>query len=70
MTLDDLRHEAANLPAEERLRLAVFLKHLDRVDTAANRAELSRLNRAMDAGDGVTLEQWRKMHAALLAEGL
>ena len=70
MSLADLQQQAAALSAEERLRLAVFLKHLERVDSAANRAELSRLDRAIDAGDAVTLEQWRKMHAALKAEGL
>ncbi len=70
MTLDELQQQAAGLSAEERLRLTVFLKHLDRVDSASNRAELSRLNRSIDRGDSVSLEQWRKMHAALQAEGL
>ena len=70
MTLDELKREAADLSEEDRLRLSAFLKHLERVDSAANRAELSRLNRAIDAGECVTLEQWRKMHAALEAEGL
>ena len=70
MTLDELKREAAVLPSEERLRLSAFLKHLERVDTAANRTDLSRLNGAIDAGDCVTLEQWRKMHAALQIEGL
>ena len=70
MTLDELKREAAVLSSEERLRLSAFLKHLERVDTAANRADLSRLNGTIDAGDCATLEQWRKMHAALQAEGL
>ena len=70
MTLDEIKREAAVLPSEERLRLTAFLKHLERADSVANRADLSRLNRSIDAGDGVTLEQWRKMHAALQAEGL
>ena len=70
MTLDELKREAAILSSEERLRLTAFLKHLDRVDSPANRAELSRLNAAIDTGDAVTLEQWRKMDAALQAEGV
>ena len=70
ITLDELKREAAVLSGEERLRLSAFLKHLERVDGADNRADLSRLNRAIDAGDCVTLERWRKMHAALQAEGL
>ncbi len=69
MTLDEIKREAAVLPSEERLRLTAFLKHLERTDSAVNRADLSRLNRSIDAGDAVTLEQWRKMHAALQAEG-
>ena len=70
MTLEELKREATGLSDEDRLHLRFFLKHLDRVDSAANRAELSRLNRAIDAGDCVTLEQWREMHAALEAKGL
>ena len=52
------------------MRLIVFLKHLERAESAANRAELSRLDRTIDAGGGVTLEQWRKLHPALESEGL
>ena len=70
MTLDELRQEAATLSPEERLRLGAFLKHLERVDSPINRAELSRLNRAIDAGECVTFEQWRKLHHALQAEDL
>ena len=70
MTLDELKREAAVLSGEERLRLSAFLKHLEHVDSVANRADLSRLHRAIDARDCVTLEQWRKMHAALQDEGL
>ena len=70
MTLNELKREAAILPSEERLRLSAFLKHLERVETPANRTELSRLNRTFETGDCVTLEQWRKMHTALEAEGL
>ncbi len=70
MTLDELKREAVELSEEDRLRLRAFLTHLDRVNTPENRAELSRLDRAIDAGEYVTLEQWRKLHAALEAEGL
>ena len=70
MTLDELKREATSLSDEERLHLRFFLKHLERADTDENRAELSRLNRAIDDGDCVTLEQWREMHATLEAKGL
>ena len=70
MTLDEIKREVAVLSGEARLRLTVFLKHLKRVESAADRAELSRLNRTIDAGGGITLEQWRKIHLALGSEGL
>ncbi len=70
MTLEEMKRGVTDLSEEDRLQLAAFLKHLERVDTAANRAELSRLDRAMDAGEYVTQEQWRRLHAALKAEGL
>ncbi len=70
MTLDEVKRGVAELSEEDRLQLSAFLKHLERVDTAANRAELSRIDREMDAGKYVTQEQWQRIHAALEAEGL
>ena len=70
MTLEEIKREVAVLSSGERLRLTAFLKHLERAESAANRAELFRLNRTVDAGEGISLEQWRKMHSALESEGL
>ena len=69
MTLDELKRGVAELSEEDRLHLSAFLKHLARVDTDENKAELSRLNRQIDEGNYVSLEQLREMHAALEAEG-
>ena len=69
MTLEQVQREVVALTDEERLRLAAFLKHLARVDSPENKAELSRLDRSIDEGDYVTLEQWRRINAALEAEG-
>lgn len=69
MTFEEVQRGAADLSEEDRLKLSAFLKHLARVDTDENKAELSRLNRQIDVGDYVTLEQLREMHAALEAEG-
>ena len=69
MTFEEVKRGAAGLSEEDRLRLSAFLKHLARVDTDENKAELSRLNRQIDAGEYVTLEQLREMHTALEAEG-
>ena len=70
MTLDEVKRGVADLSEEERLQLSAFLKHLARVDTDANRAELSRIHRDMDAGKFWTLEQLQRISAALEAEGL
>ena len=69
MTFEDVKRGAAELSEEERLQLRAFLLHLQRMDDPGNQAELSRLDRAMDAGDYVTLEDWRELHAKLQAEG-
>lgn len=69
MTFEEVKRNAAELSQEDRLRLSFFLKHLARVDTDENKAELSRLNRQIDDGNYVTLEQLREMNAVLEAEG-
>ena len=69
MTFEEVKREAAELSEEDRLKLSAFLKHLARVDTNENKAELSRLNRQIDEGKYVTLEQLREMSAALEVEG-
>ena len=69
MTFEEVKQRAAELSEEDRLRLSAFLKHLARVDTDENKAELSRLNRQIDEGNYVTLEQLREISAALEAEG-
>ena len=69
MTFEEVKQGAAELSEEDRLRLSAFLKHLARVDTDENKAELSRLNRQIDEGNYVTLEQLREISAALEAEG-
>lgn len=70
MQLDELKQAVAVISADDRLALTAYLRHLDRVDTDANREALSEANRQIDAGDFVTLEQLRRVHAILLAEGL
>ncbi len=69
MTLDEIQREVVALSEEERLRLSAFLKHLARVDTEENRAELARLNAEIDAGRYFTIEDVEKAEAALVAEG-
>ncbi len=70
MTLDEIQREVTALTEEERLRLRVFLRHLERVNSPENQAELTRLNSEIDAGNYYTLEDFEKMHAELAAKGL
>lgn len=70
MQFNELKQAVAVISADDRLALTAYLRHLDRVDTDANREALSEANRQIDAGDFVTLEQLRRVHAILLAEGL
>lgn len=69
MSLQEIKVAAAALSEEERLWLAAYLRHLSRVNSQANAAELSALNKRIDDGHFVTLEQLKRYHAALEAEG-
>jgi len=69
MTLQELKQGIDQSTPEERLFLAAYLKHLARRDDPAYRQELSRLRDEMNAGRRVNLEQVKRMHQALEAEG-
>lgn len=70
MSREELKIAVASLSEEERIWLAAYLTHLARVDSEANKADLSARNRSIDEGDFVTLEQFQKLHGVLKAEGL
>ena len=69
MSLQELKAAAALLSEDERLWLAAYLRHLSRVNSEANAKELSVLNKRIDDGHYVTLDQLKQYHAALEAEG-
>lgn len=70
MSHQELKATVDSLSADDRIWLAAYLIHLERRDSEANKAELTRLNQEIDAGRCYTLEQLEKVHAALEAEGL
>lgn len=70
MSLEELKTAAAGLPEDQRLWLAAYLRHLSRVDSEENAKQLSALNRRIDEGHYVTLDQLKQLHAKLEAEGL
>ena len=69
MSFEEIKLAAASLPEHERIWLAAYLRHLSRVDSEANAAELAALNKRIDDGHYVTLDQLKKHHARLEAEG-
>jgi hypothetical protein len=70
MSATELLRTAESLTSEERQYLAACLKHLMRANDPAYQAELARLNQEIDAGRRFTLDQVRRLHDALRAEGL
>jgi hypothetical protein len=69
MTLQELKQGIDQSTPEERLFLAAYLKHVARKDDPAYRLELSRLRDEMNTGQKYTLEQVKRIHQALEAEG-
>lgn len=70
VSLEEIKTAIGAIPEDERILLTAFLRHLNRVNTPENRAELSAANARIDAGDYVTLEQLGRAHADLEARGL
>jgi hypothetical protein len=70
MTLEELKQGIDQSTEEDRLFLAAYLKHLNRKDDPAYRRELSRLRDEMNEGKRYSLEQVKRVHDALEAEGL
>ena len=70
MSREELKVAAAGLSQEDRLWLAAYLRHLNRVNSQANAKELSAINKRIDEGRFVTLDDLKRLHAELEAEGL
>jgi hypothetical protein len=70
MSVAEIKQLVDKTSMEERLFLQAYLDHLARVEDPANAADLSRRMREMDAGKKVTLAQAKKLHEALVKQGL
>ncbi|MBI4660379.1 MAG: hypothetical protein HY735_16205 [Verrucomicrobia bacterium] len=70
MSVAELKRIVDETTDEERLFLEAYLAHLRRASDPANAADLSRRMREIEAGKKVTLAQARKLHQALLKQGL
>jgi hypothetical protein len=70
MTVAEIKHGIEQSSPEERAYLTAFLKHLARKDDPAYRAELTRLNAEIEGGKKFSLDQVKRIHETLEAEGL
>lgn len=70
MTIAEIKTGIEQSTPEERAYLAAFLKHLARKDDPAHRAELTRLNEEFESGKKFSLDQVKRLHKTLEAEGL
>ncbi|MDB6021493.1 MAG: hypothetical protein JWQ04_1350 [Pedosphaera sp.] len=70
MTVEEIKNGIEQSTPEERAYLAALLKHLGRKDDSAYRSELTRLNQEFDDGRKFSLEQVKRLHETLKAEGL
>jgi hypothetical protein len=70
MTVAEIKTGIEQSSPEERAYLSAFLKHLGRKDDPAYRSELTRLNAEIDDGKKFSMEQVKRLHETLKAEGL
>lgn len=70
MTVEQIKEGIEQSSPEERQYLAAFLKHLARKDDPAYHAELTALNKEFDSGKKFSLDQVKRLHEILKAEGL
>jgi len=70
MSVQDLKREIEASSEEDKLFLLAFLQHLVRRDDPAYKRLLAERVKEMQAGDKVSLSQFKRLHEALEAEGL
>ncbi len=69
MSTAELKQTADRLSAEERAWMRRYLALLDRINDPEFIAEITRRNRAMEAGDFLTREEVLAIHEKLKSEG-
>jgi hypothetical protein len=70
MSVVELKKVVDKSTPEERLFLEAYLLHLRRRDDPANAADLSKRMSEMDQGKKITLAKVKKLHQALVKQGL
>lgn len=69
MSLAEIREQIAGLSVEERLDLAALIAHLNRADDAEYQSTLDQRAADMDAGKKTTLDELKRRHRILSADG-
>lgn len=70
MSVQELKHSAAELTPDERFDLAVFLQHLTQKDDPEHQRALDQADARISAGKKVSLEELRKMVSVMDEKGL
>lgn len=70
MSVADLKKTSDTLTLEERVFASADQQHLARVGEPQHQAKFGERMRRMEAGRKIALEQARRLHRALEAEGL
>lgn len=70
MSIQELQHEIESASAEDRLYLQALLKHLSRREAGWYREYLARRAEELERGQGVGLDQIKRLDELLTAQGL
>ena len=70
MSVAELKRQAKKLGPADTLHLAAYLKHLARRKDPAYLASLDTTWNAMEAGDKISLAEFRKINARLKKSGV
>ena len=69
MSVAELKEQIAELPASERLELAVFLAELEEQNESQFRQTLVQRMKAMDEGKKVSMASFEEQHQRLKDQG-
>jgi hypothetical protein len=70
MSIQELQREIESASAADRLYLQALLKHLSRRESGSYREHLTRRAEELERGQGVALDQLKRMDELLSVQGL
>jgi hypothetical protein len=70
MSVQELKHSAAELTPDERFELAAFLQHLTQKDDPNHQRTLDQADARISSGKKISLEELRKMVSVMDEKGL